>query len=184
MARVERTRFAATIALLRGAVLLVAGIVAVVWPTTALTAIVIAGGCLIIVDGALSLASQDYAAGHGWPFWLALARGVVSVLVGLLVLFSPYVVGIMTMGALALLCGIGAILVGLSEAVIIIRDRREHSIFWPALAAAGLYVVLGLVLLFLPSEGARLVVQLGGVALVALGLVRMVQAWLEFRSAP
>ena len=39
MARVERTRFAATIALLRGAVLLVAGIVALVWPTTALTAI-------------------------------------------------------------------------------------------------------------------------------------------------
>jgi uncharacterized membrane protein HdeD (DUF308 family) len=106
------------------------------------------------------------------------------VLVGLLVLFSPYLVPAITLNTLAMLCGIGAIVVGLLEAIIIIRDRRQYSVFWAALLAAGLYVVLGLVLLLLPMEGAILVVQLAAVALIALGLLRMVQAWLEFRSAP
>ncbi len=184
MARVERTRFAATIALLRGLVLFIAGVAALMWPTTALTVIVIIGGCLIIVDGVLSLASQDYGASNTWPFWLGLVRGIISVLVGILVLLSPYIVPAITLNTLATVCGIGAILVGLLEAVIIIRNRRQHSVFWAALLAAGLYVVLGLVLLFLPMEGALLVVQLAAVALIALGLLRMVQAWLEFRSAP
>jgi uncharacterized membrane protein HdeD (DUF308 family) len=184
MARTGQTRFAATLALLRGAVLLIAGFVALFWPNIALMAIVVAGGCLMIIDGVLSLASQDYSIERSWAFWLSLARGLIAVVAGVLVLFSPYLVTMITMSALAVICGIGAIVVGLIEAFIIIRDRRQHGAFWAPLAAAGLYIILGLALLFLPWAGALLIVQFGGGVLIALGIVLLVQAWSEVRDAP
>src|SRR5690349_17098422 len=138
MAQAERTRFAATMALLKGLIILIVGVFALFWPMAALTAIVVVGGSLMIVDGLLSLASQNYSAGRDWPFWMALVRGVVAVVAGLLVLFSPYLVTVIAVGALAMICGIGAIIVGLIEAVIIVRDRDQHTTFWAPLAAAGL----------------------------------------------
>jgi uncharacterized membrane protein HdeD (DUF308 family) len=184
MARVERTRFAATMALLRGLVILIAGVFAVFWPVSALTAIVVVGGALMIVDGILSLAGQNYGGERGWPFWLALARGIIAVLAGILVLTSPYLVTLIAVSALSTLCGLGAIVVGLIEAFIIIRNRDQHSTFWAPLAAAGLYVVLGLVLVFMPMAGAILVVQIGGAVLIVLGLVLLMQAWMDVRTAP
>src|SRR5262245_64874088 len=86
---VEKTRYSATLALLRGVVLLAAGVFAIVSPSTALSLLVIVGGCLLVVDGILGLASQDYGVNRQWPFWLSLTRGILSVLIGLALLFSP-----------------------------------------------------------------------------------------------
>lgn len=184
MAQVERTRFAATMALLKGLVILIGGVFALFWPMPALTAIVVIGGSLMIVDGLLSLASQNYSTGRSWPFWMALIRGVIAVVAGLLVLFSPYLVTIIAISALAIICGIGAVVVGVIEAIIIIRDRDQHTTFWAPLAAAALYVVIGLLLLFMPMAGAILIVQIGGGVLIALGLVLLWQAWMDVRNAP
>jgi uncharacterized membrane protein HdeD (DUF308 family) len=184
MASTGPTRLAATMALLKGILLLVAGCVALFWPATALLAIVVAGGCLMVADGVLSLASQEYGSERAWPFWLGVTRGVIAVLAGALVLASPYLVSVITVAALALLCGIGAIVVGLIEGVIVIRDRRYYGSIWAPLLAAALYVVLGLVLLFMPMAGAVLVVQFGGAVLIALALVLLIQAWSGVRDAP
>jgi uncharacterized membrane protein HdeD (DUF308 family) len=184
MARHGQTRLTATMALLKGVILLVAGCVALFWPTIALMAIVVAGGCLMVVDGGLSLASQDYGSRRDWPFWLGVVRGAIAVLAGLLVLASPYLVGFVTLATLALLCGICAIVVGLIEGVTIIRDRSHYGSIWAPLVAAGLYIVLGLLLLFMPRSGAVLVIQFGGAVLVALGLVLLIQAWSGVRDAP
>lgn len=184
MAKPSKTRFTATMALLRGAIMLAAGAFALLSPSNALIFIVVGGGCLIVIDGVMSLASQDFGAERHWPFWVALARGGIAVAVGLLVLFSPYLVGIMTMGTLAALCGLAAIVVGILEAIIIVRDRKAHDAFWAPLAAAALYVALGLILLFLPLSGALMAVRIGGIFLVALGLMRLMQAWKEVQNAP
>ena len=70
------------------------------------------------------------------------------------------------------------------EAVIIIRNREQHSTFWAPLAAAALYIVFGLVLVFMPMAGVILVVQIGGAVLIVLGLVLLIQAWTDVRTAP
>ncbi|WP_440589681.1 DUF308 domain-containing protein [Pelagibacterium mangrovi] len=88
------------------------------------------------------------------------------------------------MGTLAVLCGVVAIAVGIMEAVIIIRYHTQHDVFWAPLAAAGLYAVLGLLLLFLPLSGALLAMGAGGVILAALGLMRLLQAFKEVQNAP
>jgi uncharacterized membrane protein HdeD (DUF308 family) len=180
----EQTRFAATLALLRGIVLLIAGLFALIAPTTALTVIVVVGGCLLIIDGILGLASQDLGADRDWPFWLSLVRSVLAILAGLAILFSPYLATVMTIGFLATLVGLQAIVVGLIEIVIIIRNRSRQPSIWRALAAATLYVALGLLLLFIPFAGALLLVQIGGGILIVFAVLQLVQTWGVIRNSP
>jgi uncharacterized membrane protein HdeD (DUF308 family) len=180
----ERTRYSATLALLRGVVLLAAGVFAVVAPSTALSFIVVIGGCLLVIDGVLGLASQDYGINKQWPFWLSLTRGILSVVIGLVLLFSSYLTQFIPLGWLAALVAIPAIVVGLIEMTIIIRDRKLHKSIWAPLGGAMLYVILGLVLLFMPLAGALLAVQAGGVLVAVFAVLQLFQTWMSIRNTP
>jgi uncharacterized membrane protein HdeD (DUF308 family) len=184
MKQTEQTRFGATIALLRGVVLLVAGLVALFAPTTALTVIVVVGGCLLVVDGVLGVVSQDYGADREWPFWLSLARSILAIVAGAAILLSPYLATIITLGVLSTLVGLQAVAIGLIEIVIIVRDRKQHKSIWRAVAAAGLYVALGLLLLFIPFAGAVLLIQIGGAIVILFALLQLVQTWTAIRTSP
>ena len=52
-----KRRFALATAL-RGALMLLAGLYAVIWPAEALTVLVLAGGILLLIDGALGRSGQ------------------------------------------------------------------------------------------------------------------------------
>lgn len=183
-ARVQQTRFAATMGLLRGIVLLIAGLFALVDPTTALTVVVIVGGSLLIVDGVLGLASQDFGAGREWPFWLSLTRNIIAIVAGVAILFSPFLATVMTLSFLATLVGLQAIIIGLIEIVIVVRDRALYASIWRAVAAAALYVGLGLLLLFIPFAGAVLLVRIGGALVALFAILKLVQTWTAIRKAP
>jgi uncharacterized membrane protein HdeD (DUF308 family) len=184
MKQPEQTRFGATIALLRGVVLLVAGLIALFAPTMALTVIVVVGGCLLIVDGVLGVASQDYGADREWPFWLSLTRSILAIVAGAAILLSPYLATMITLGVLSTLVGLQAVAIGLIEIVIIVRDRKQYKSIWRAIAAAGLYVALGLLLLFIPFAGAVLLVQIGGGIVILFALLQLVQTWTAIRASP
>src|SRR5688500_5628487 len=106
MKQLQQTRFAATMGLLRGLVMLIAGTFALIWPTTALAVVVVVGGSLLIADGILGLASHDFAADRQWPFWLGLARSVLAIVAGLALLFSPYLATIISLSFLATFVGL------------------------------------------------------------------------------
>lgn len=180
----EKTRYAATLALLRGAVLLVAGVFAIIAPSTALQFLVVIGGCLLVIDGILGLASQDYGVNRDWPFWLTFARGILSVIIGLCLLFSSQLVQLIPVSALAMIVAIPAIVVGLIEIVIIVRDRKRLKSIWAPLGSAALYVLFGLLLLFMPLAGLLLAVQAGGVLLVVFAILQLFQTWTSIRNTP
>jgi len=184
MKQTGQTRFAATLALLRGVVLLIAGLFALFVPATALTVIVVVGGSLLIVDGALGLASQDFGIGRAWPFWLSLARNVLAIIAGLAVLFSPFLATVVTLGFLSAFVGLQAIIIGLIEIVVIVRDRAQHESIWRAVVAAALYVALGLLLWFTSLAGAIVLVQIGGAILVLFAALQLVQTWTAIRNSP
>jgi len=183
MKTIEQSRLSATIALLRALVLLIAGLFALFAPATALIVVVIVGGCLLIVDGALVLLGQNYAEGRPWPFWLNVTRGGLAILAGLLLLFGPYIVRVVTIEILATVVGLAAILIGLIEMFVIIRGRKQYQSIWAALLGAGLYVVLGLVLLFTPFAGKVLLVQIGGAIVAVVTVVQLIRTWLVIRDS-
>ena len=180
----EKTRYSATLALLRGVVLLIAGIFAMVAPSTALSFLVVIGGCLLVIDGVLGLASQDYGVNRQWPFWLSFTRGVLSVVIGLALLFSSYLTQFIPISALAAIVAVPAIVASLIEIIIIIRDRKLHKPIWAPLGGATLYVLFGLLLLFMPLAGVLLAVQAGGVLVAVFAVLQLFQTWTSIRNAP
>lgn len=176
-------RVVATMALLRGAILLIAGLFALFAPSTALTLIVVVGGALLIVDGVLGLASQDYGVERAWPFWISVTRNVLAIVAGLAVLFSPMLATVITIGAIAIFVALQAIVIGVLEAISVIRGRAKYANVWQPLLYALLYVAFGVVLLFIPYTGALLLVQIGGGVVAVMAALQLFQTWKAIRSA-
>ena len=175
---VSSKRWAVTFSLLRGALLLIGGLVAMFFPDYALRVVVVVGGTVLLVDGLLgALASQTYGIEASWPLWLSLVRGGLAALAGLLLLLSPLLAGLLTPGLLSLIIGLGAIAVGLTEAFILIRYRKNVPPVWTSVAGAALYVVLGALLIALPMTGALLLMQIGGGLVALFGLIQVVRSW-------
>ncbi|WP_395813829.1 DUF308 domain-containing protein, partial [Devosia sp.] len=74
---------------LRGLLMLLAGIYAVIWPAQALTALVIVGGALLLIDGVLGLWSLTFGGARTGNFWFDVARNGLSIVTGALILISP-----------------------------------------------------------------------------------------------
>jgi len=171
-------RLAITVNLLRGVLLFVAGLLALFFPTTALRFALIAGGCLLIVDGVLgAIASQNYGIESKWPFWLSVTRGALAVLAGLAVLFSPMLATVLTPAFLSTVIGIGAIAIGLIELFILLRYRKDFPPVWSTVFGALIYIALGLTLLLMPMSGALLMMQIAGGLIAVFGLVQLIRAW-------
>jgi uncharacterized membrane protein HdeD (DUF308 family) len=183
MMQSEQSRLATILALLRGLVMVIAGLFALITPATAATVIVIAGGCLLIAEGILGLASHNYGAERQWPFWLALARSILAIIAGLALLASPYLATILTLDLLTTLIGLQAIVIGLIETVFVIRNRKQYTSIWRPLGAGLIYVVVGLLLVFSPYAAAVLLIQVGGALLVIFGLLQLSRTWAAVRRA-
>ena len=173
-------RLAITLNLLRGVLLFLAGVLAMVLPETALRVVVIVAGAFLVVDGVLgALASQNYGIEASWPFWLSVTRGVLAIVAGLALMFSPLLVSVLTTTFLAVAIAIGAIAVGLTELFILMRYREQFPPVWSTVAGALIYIAIGAVLLALPFTGAIVLMQVGGALLALFGLVQIVRAWMS-----
>ena len=89
-----RRRFAAATAL-RGLLMLIAGLYAVIWPADALTVLVLAGGVLLLIDGLLGLWSLTFGGGKSGNYWFDVVSNALSVILGVLILLSPLIATIL-----------------------------------------------------------------------------------------
>jgi uncharacterized membrane protein HdeD (DUF308 family) len=156
---------------LSGAVALLIGVIAMVWPLETAVAVVVLWGIFILLDGivmALVALLNGVSQGRG----LLLAGAAIAVIVALFAIFRPSV------AAATALWVVGAWLVvrGGFDAVSAIRTT-SGSTLWLLLAGAGFTVALGVLLLTRPSGSVAaltfllgLLTALRGVALVVSGL--------------
>src|SRR6218665_4012109 len=106
-----KRRFALATAL-RGALMLVAGLYAIIWPTEALTVLVLAGGILLVIDGVLGLWSLTFGGGKSGNYWFDVVANALSLILGVLILISPLLATILTVTFMSTLVGIAALVVG------------------------------------------------------------------------
>jgi uncharacterized membrane protein HdeD (DUF308 family) len=155
---------------LRGLVALAVGGLALVWPETALAALVVLFGAYVLVDG-LALV---YAAvrGGGDQRWLLGLQGLVGILAAVVAFAYPHG----TVVAATYLFGAWAILTGLLGAAVALRLAGVV----PAAGLLGvggvLSVVLGVLLLRSPDAGALLFARLFGAYQLAAGVVQLTLA--------
>jgi uncharacterized membrane protein HdeD (DUF308 family) len=159
----------------RGAIAVLFGVLAVIWPEITLLALVILFGAYAIVDGVIAIAGAvtgRRADGSG-RIMLGV-MGAIGLAIGLVSLFWPQITTI----ALAWLIAFWALFTGILEISASFRIRQAEGSFpWLMFVAGLLSVALGVVIAFMPGRGALgLIWAIGvlaiieGVALIALGL--------------
>ena len=163
-------RFAKTGYLVISALLILAGAALTFWPSTSYSVFGVLLGILFLIFGIIKLAgffSKD-------PFQLVfetdLVFGILYLVFGLFLLLRTE----RTMAFFGVVFGLLLLSDGLTR-VRIALDARPFGIraWWLILVSAIATAVLGVVLLFHPGEGSRVLVQLLGVSLMADGIMNL-----------
>ena len=162
---------------LRGLLMLLAGLYAVISPGAALAVLVIAGGAILLVDGVLGLWALTFGGAKTGNFWFDVVRNILAIITGVLILLSPVLATLVTVWFFIYLLAFQAIVVGVMEIVIAIRERANMPRIWPVLLSGGLYVLFGVVLLFAPLSSAIFFVIFGGVMMILFSIGLFALAW-------
>lgn len=159
--------------LLRGILMLLFGIIALVSPGIALLTLVYLFGFYAVLDGlsAITIGIRS----RGEPHWgWTIVQGVVSVLAGVIALVWPGVTAL----ALLYVVAFWAIVLGIGEIGGAFASRSCGTQAWGwALTTGVLNVVLGIVLLAWPASGILALVWLVGIFTLAGGLTLILLAF-------
>lgn len=167
----------ALITALRGVLMLIAGIYAVIFPVQALAALVIVGGALLLIDGVLGLWSLTFGGAKTGNFWFDVVRNALAIVVGVLILISPMMATLLTAALLIYVIAFQAIIIGVMEILVIVRERQSYARIWPVVLSGALYVLFGIALLFAPILGAVVMVVIGGVLAIVFAIGLFGLAW-------
>ncbi|ODT50516.1 DUF308 domain-containing protein [Devosia sp. 63-57] len=177
-----KKRFALATAL-RGVLMLLAGIYAIIWPLEALAVLVLFGGILLIIDGALGLWSLTFGGGKSGNYWFDVVANAASLILGVLILISPLLATIFTVTVMSTMVGIAAVFVGVMQIVVIVRERQSYARIWPVVLSGVSYVLLGLVFLLFPLLSASVGMIMGGVLLIFFAVGLFGWAWRLYQSS-
>jgi uncharacterized membrane protein HdeD (DUF308 family) len=158
--------------LIEGVLLVVAGILAIVYPVISTAAVVVLLGWLLIISGVLQGLSL-IGARHVPHFWLQLISVILALLVGFLFLRDP-AQGLLT---IALLLIVFFMMEGISKVVFALTIRPFPN--WGWVLASGLVgILLALILLAnLPVTAVWLIGFLLGINLICVGAAIAYLAW-------
>ena len=173
----EIARFEAMLTAFRGLVMIAAGLLASLFPREAFRFVLLAGGALLLIDGAICFASSDFSHPRGLRVWLTFARNLLSVVAGLALLAKYLLNYIFTSDFLAGFVGVLIVLAGLFDILSIFADPRRRASPMPAALGGGLYIVFGLMLVFVPlAEGATLI-RIAAILIILYAPTLLHSAW-------
>ncbi|HEX4296483.1 MAG TPA: DUF308 domain-containing protein [Devosia sp.] len=167
---------------LRGLLMLLAGLYAVIWPGPALAVLVVAGGIILLVDGVLGLWSLTFGGGKTGNFWFDVVRNVLAIICGVVILLFPLLSTLITVWFVVYLIAIQAIVVGVMEIVMAVRERAMMGKVWPILLSGILYVLFGIALVFAPLMSALFLVVFAGVMMILFSIGLFTLAWRLYRG--
>jgi len=173
----KSSRFPSILTGLRGVLMLLAGIYAVLFPGAALLVLTTFAAALFVIDGALGLWAITFGGGRTGNFWFDVVRNALSIVVGILILISPLLGALVTATFLVYLVAFQAIFVGAMEIVVVVHERQLYAKIWPVLLSGALYVLFGLLLAFWPFEAAVALVMVGGVLMMVFAFGLLGLAW-------
>ncbi|WP_072393960.1 HdeD family acid-resistance protein [Hyphomicrobium sp. CS1GBMeth3] len=163
--------------LLRGALAILFGVLAFIWPGITLFTLVILYGAFAFVDGVLALVAAIRGGTPAPRWWLALV-GVFGIAAGVLTLFWPQITALV----LLLFIAAWAIVTGIFQIVGAIRLRHEIEGEWLLIASGVLSVVFGLLLVAWPGAGALAMILVIGSFAIMYGILLIAFA-LQLRKA-
>jgi len=164
--------------LVQGAVMVVAGVLALILPALASTGLVVLLGWLLILSGIVQIVGLIGATQVPY-FWLQLVAVALEMLVGYLLVSNPQA-GLLTITFLMLVL---FLISGITRVVFALMIRPMDDWLW--MLAGGLVAIVCALVLFanLPEAAAWLLGLLLGIELIALGGAQAYLAWRIRRGA-
>jgi uncharacterized membrane protein HdeD (DUF308 family) len=165
------SRAAWQIVLLTGVASLVLGILVLVWPGTSLFAAGVLFGLYLAISGVFQLVSAFGTHRTTSLRVLAFISGALSLLLGLFCFRGP----LRSILLLALWIGIGWLVRGVTQTLAAASDTSVPARGWQ-ISLGVLTFVAGIVLIDSPFESVAVLTLVGGIWLVAVGVVEIVTA--------
>jgi uncharacterized membrane protein HdeD (DUF308 family) len=156
--------------LVRGAIAIVFGIMALVWPELTLSTLILLFGFYAIFDGVVAIWHGITNRDDRDHRWANILIGVAGILAGLLVIFLPGLSAI----ALMFLIAAWMIVIGVLEIASAIRLRQVIANEWFLGASGLLSVLLGLFFMIVPGSGALALVTVIGIYAILFGALLIV----------
>ncbi len=158
--------------LIRGLAAILLGIMALMWPGIAFTAIVLLFGAYALVDGVASIAGAVRARAQP-RWWVLLLEGLVGVAAAAVTFFWPGITAL----ALVFVIAAWAVATGILEIVAALRLRREIRGEWLLLLGGILSVVLGVLFFAAPAAGALAIALWLGIYALLFGITEVALAF-------
>lgn len=158
---------------LRGAVSVLFGLFAFLWPGKTLAALVIVFGAFALADGILSLVHAFRVRDQGRPFWSLVIVGLLGIAAGTVTLAWPGLTAV----ALLMFIAAWAFVTGIFEIVAAIRLRKEIANEWLLGLSGVISVLVGAMLFLQPGAGALALMWVIGAYALFFGLLLIVLAF-------
>ncbi len=153
--------------LLRGVVAILFGIVALAWPVSVLAVLVYFFGFFIIIDSVMVLALGAPAEASSTPRWVTILVGVLGIILGLLALFSPFIMA----EAFVFLIAAWALVTGAGEFARAFTGSEDWTIRILLVISGLLAVIFALFVVFWPLLAELVLVQVIGIYAIAFGVI-------------
>jgi len=165
--------------LLRGLLLLGAGVFVLLKPGLSATAFVQVIGVLVLIDGVLAVVAG--IAGTDESRLWSIVRGVLMVLAGLFVFLQPALVAKLAVSTVLFIIAPFVVVNGILEILASFRSREEGSGGKGSLLSGMLTLILGVLLFIAPLSFGVLIVRVLGIVAILMGLVLLFLAF-KFRK--
>lgn len=153
---------------LRGALAVMFGLAALVWPDITLLALVAVFGAYVLIDGIMGVVFS--LGGGGRVRWWTALWGLVSVAAGVAVFLWPGITAVVLVYLVAAWC----VLSGVLEMTAAIAWRKEMRNEWVLIVSGAISIFVGLALAIFPGAGAISLVWLIGAHAVVFGVLLIV----------
>lgn len=161
------------VVLIRGAAAILFGVLALIWPSITVLALVTLFGVYALVDGISSIVAA-IANGRRHERWGVVAfEGIVGIAAGIVAFVWPDATAV----ALLVVIAVWAIWTGILEIMAGMRIRREVRGEWVLYLSGAASVLFGILLLISPDTGAVALVWLIGTYALLAGLIFVVLAF-------
>lgn len=163
----------------RGALSVLFGVLAFVWPALSLLFLVLLFGVHALTDGVTTLVAGLRVRSADKPLWPFIVMGVLGIVTGLIAIVQPMVAA----AALLTVIAVWAIVTGVLQIVAAVRLRQQIEREWMLGISGALSIVFGLFLLANPAAGALSLLWLIAGFSIAFGVLVMLLGW-RLRALP
>jgi uncharacterized membrane protein HdeD (DUF308 family) len=159
---------------IQGLVMIIFGIAAVVNPEITLKTITRFFGILLVISGLFLLVLTKSEKNDLSEFWFY--EGVANIVVGLLFILIPKLIA----NIFVILVGLIALIIGVRNLWLLVKNKPEF--FLLGLIRNAILVTFGLLFLFVPFQGAMVIVNIIGFVSLIYGLVTIIMAYRILKS--